>query len=160
MANYVSHRIVVHGEPNELIRFKTTCIVPDPDDGDICLNFAVLVPEPSENTDWHTWRMINWGTKWNSCSFQEEHYSPGRYEFTFDTAWSSPGPIFDALAENYPTLEFQIDGFDEMEEFAITGCIADGMAWIAEVEPSPEMFKRVYGYDSVFDDEAEEEFAR
>ena len=45
---------------------------------------------------WYDWSCKNWGTKWNAydCQLIKEDN-----EITFDTAWSCPLPILDALAK-------------------------------------------------------------
>lgn len=61
--------------------------------------------------DWYAWSNAKWGTKWNAS---ETNIS--RDELTFDTPWSCPSPIFKALAEKYPGVEFtaEINYEDEL----------------------------------------------
>ena len=42
---------------------------------------------------WYDWCCENWGTKWNAC----EVYVSNRM-ISFQTAWSAPDPIYEALA--------------------------------------------------------------
>lgn len=55
-----------------------------------------------EATDWYAWRTQNWGTKWNastdSCYVSEN--SNGLF-IEFQTAWDTPLPIFEKLAERF-----------------------------------------------------------
>jgi len=61
--------------------------------------------------NWYDWKTSNWGTKWGAYDFgwfeSRENY------FTFQTAWSTPDPIFEKLAEMYPGLRFEIDVCEE-----------------------------------------------
>lgn len=54
---------------------------------------------------WYEWNCAHWGTKWNACEcsviLNEDHL-----ELYFETAWSSPEPIFDRLRERYPELRW------------------------------------------------------
>ena len=57
---------------------------------------------------WYTWNLENWGTKWGAYS--QDHFAVryfdsgnevegvyGRVDLRFDTAWSQPTPIFEAI---------------------------------------------------------------
>lgn len=88
------------------------------------LVFDLIVPQP-ENIEtggcsgehepgvicWYRWNIDNWGTKWGAYShshFQHQtlvkHESGetyGRVDLRFDTAWSAPIPIFEAIQEKW-----------------------------------------------------------
>jgi len=57
---------------------------------------------------WYEWSCENWGTKWNSSQPEAEGD-----EIRFDTAWSTPYPIFKKLSEMYPEATLRIDFADE-----------------------------------------------
>lgn len=50
--------------------------------------------------NWYDWQVENWGTKWNAydqnCNFDAKY---GVLDIKFDTAWSPPVPIIEALRE-------------------------------------------------------------
>lgn len=46
--------------------------------------------------DWYEWCCRYWGTKWNAC----QTYWEGRC-LSFQTAWSAPHPILEALSKKY-----------------------------------------------------------
>lgn len=89
---------------------------------------------------WYSWCIDNWGTKWNSYSF--EVLEPltlsvpgagleGRYTIRFDTAWSVPERVIEALSSKYPTLRFSVYSLDEGCMFAfeadyVAGAIVKG----------------------------------
>ena len=95
--------------------------------------------------NWYDWSVESWGTKWNSYSFHVLHDSPDHYEFKFDTAWSVPIPVFDKIAELFPSLEFSIDSFDEGWNFAWRGTITKGLLFCRELEATDELYEQVYG---------------
>jgi len=92
------------------------------------LNFDLIVPEP-ENIErggcngqhedgvicWYTWHLENWGTKWGAYSHEHyelrwfERYAAGdeprevygRIDLRFETAWSQPTPIFQAIEQRW-----------------------------------------------------------
>jgi len=56
------------------------------------------------SADWYDWSLDKWGTKWNACSSTTWNVSGKRKfraDIEFDTAWSAPFPIFQALADKY-----------------------------------------------------------
>ena len=61
------------------------------------------------HASWYNWNTSNWGTKWNG--YDQTDIGPN--SFKFDTAWNHPTPIFEALIEKYPKLEFEVKYADE-----------------------------------------------
>ena len=59
--------------------------------------------------DWYEWRIMHWGTKWNSCDAVWDSDD----EVRFDTAWSTPVPIFHTLASLFPDVEIDVCYADE-----------------------------------------------
>lgn len=59
-------------------------------------------------SSWYYWSIANWGTKWNAyeTEFDEEY-------LYFKTAWDTPLPIFEKLAELNPDTQFQVKYYDE-----------------------------------------------
>ena len=53
---------------------------------------------PSDSPNWYDWSCDNWGTKWDACNVDYEEYD-GIVTFAFDTAWSPPIPVYEALAD-------------------------------------------------------------
>lgn len=61
--------------------------------------------------DWYGWSVENWGTKWGGYShshYELGFYQPyredpayGRVDLRFETAWSQPVPIFEAIQERW-----------------------------------------------------------
>lgn len=90
------------------------------DDGNV--DFTRLIPEPSNIEKggcsghhepgvvcWYTWSIENWGTKWNAYSTERTSDT----EVRFDTAWSHPLPVIEALATAFPTESIEIKYADE-----------------------------------------------
>jgi hypothetical protein len=64
---------------------------------------------------WMAWRCEHWGDKWNAKDAGEtklRRFESGAVELKFDTAWSPPVPIFEAIAERFPELEIAGDFID------------------------------------------------
>jgi len=60
--------------------------------------------------DWYEWRLANWSTKWNLGKETNLDVSPDGElaTFSFDTAWSSPRGIINALGLKFPKLNFTL----------------------------------------------------
>jgi len=58
--------------------------------------------------DWYTWRMDNWGTKWDAIDSKVE-LDDDELVITFETAWGPPTEIVKALCEKYPDVEIEAD---------------------------------------------------
>lgn len=71
---------------------------------------------------WYGWNNTNWETKWDARCDEKTTDDLDQYvtedgnanvTYRFDTAWSPPMPVFHALAEKYPNLEFDIEWNEE-----------------------------------------------
>lgn len=122
------------------------------------------------HADWYGWSVANWGTKWNAYAMavvkigvSEDQNGPSMtFEVTFQTAWSSPEPIFHKLAELHPEVSFDVTGFDEGWNFAYVGKAAKGVFEGGEVEATDELYEFVHGHprekdpdEAVVDDDKE-----
>ena len=104
------------------------------DEEEYTLDFQKIIPMDEEllkGEDWHSWRVENWGTKWEGYEgrFNEDHTA-----FSFYTAWSPPLPIIKKLAE--------ITG-----QTFVLGYIEYGMFFCGKYTASPEE-----DYDEYYDD--------
>lgn len=87
--------------------------------------FDAIIPRPKVRDDeWYEWNVANWGTKWGAKELFFD-VSEGRDEvtITFDTAWSPPTPIFDAIHE----LGLDVDANFEEHEGGYVGTYFNGV---------------------------------
>jgi hypothetical protein len=61
--------------------------------------------------NWYQWNIANWGTKWDGgeISFDtsvDEEKENSSISLSFQTAWDIPKPVFEAMVEQHPTLDF------------------------------------------------------
>lgn len=106
MPNHITNKIEFYGEQGaigkvlDLIKGENECIdfekiIPMP----AHIFRGNLGPEEREKygiNNWYDWSIYNWGTKWNA------YYSKldaGSNTIEFDTAWSCPLGVLDALAK-------------------------------------------------------------
>lgn len=59
----------------------------------------IFLKENDGCSDWYSWRLRFWGTKWNAA----ETVVTGKNEVVFDTAWSMPDEIYKAISKKYHT---------------------------------------------------------
>jgi hypothetical protein len=106
MPNHITNKIEFYGDQNsidkvlELIKGEEECI-----------DFNKIVPMPGHifqgnlgpeerakygTNNWYDWSVANWGTKWNAYY---SNLDSANNTMEFDTAWSCPLPVLDALAK-------------------------------------------------------------
>lgn len=114
---------------------------------------AIELFKKTGHADWYSWSNANWGTKWNCYAFGMDADQPEFLEFHLDTAWATPLPIWEKVAQEFPKLVFEVDAFDEGWNFAVTGAIDHGVMGLRFVEATDEAYEKVHGHKPVKDDE-------
>ena len=62
-------------------------------------------PDGKSDDRWYDWRIMNWDTKWDCYDLNINIDNlPEGFEVTFNTAWSPPYSICDAIREIYPEV--------------------------------------------------------
>lgn len=168
MPNHVTSVIVVTGPESDVSAFANAhfkkineghwfnfeTIIPRPDSVAKTVSCNVLTPQQQADQDaafaetgfrdWYSWACHNWGTKWNSYCGKIQERAEGRLKFRFQTAWSFPEPIFDALLVRYPALQFDCACFDEGDNFAGKGRYGEDFECSSELV-SDALYQEVYG---------------
>ena len=120
--------------------------------------------------DWYSWSTSNWGTKWNAYS---QNSDEGSNEISFETAWSTPYPVIEALSRKYPEAvismryadedfghnvgEYTFQAGDIVEETTPEGGSNEAYELAADIQGSPEWFTdRVYDIEAETSDELED----
>lgn len=101
---------------------------------------------------WYEWSIEHWGTKWNAYEFRRVDETEARSEVMFDTAWSPPLPIFEKMAERWPSLRFQIFSYDEGGNFACKGWF-NGEEPYTTVPADDELYELTYGEPRTVEEE-------
>ena len=65
----------------------------------------------------HSWRIENWGTKWNACESQIT-VEKNSIEVSFYTAWAPPEGVYAAICAAYPDLQLTARYIEEGMYFA------------------------------------------
>jgi hypothetical protein len=119
--------------------------------------------------DWYSWSTSNWGTKGNAYS---QNSDEGSNEISFETAWSTPYPVIEALSRKYPEAvismryadedfghnvgEYTFQAGDIVEETTPEGGSEEAYELAADIQGSPEwLTDRVYEIEAETADELE-----
>lgn len=119
--------------------------------------------------DWYSWNTANWGTKWNAYS--QEAKEDGAIKF--ETAWSTPYPVIEALSRKYPEAvismryadedfghnvgEYTFHGGDLVEETTPEGGSNEAYELAADIQGEPNWFiDRLYDIEAECVDDLEE----
>ena len=79
------------------------------------------------HANWYTWRLENWGTKWDAVDFDITEQEPDRLGVKFDTAWGAPIELFIYLSSQYQDLFIEgwytqeEEGHDTAHNYRVTG---------------------------------------
>jgi hypothetical protein len=63
--------------------------------------------------NWYEFNSREWGTKWDASDEELTDESEMYLSYSFQTAWAPPTPVFQAMAEQHPTLVFEIHCVEE-----------------------------------------------
>jgi hypothetical protein len=131
MPNWCSNTLWVEGNPEQLKDFKskTTKQADHNQPNRIAFTLEGLYPTPaelmrenafgqSENSeeltekygasDWYTWRVSNWGTKWDVTESDIYENSDTEFMVVFDSAWAPPTAWLEYIAPQFPELKFKL----------------------------------------------------
>ena len=96
-------------------------------------------------SDWYSWRVDNWGTKWDIDVYEHSisRVDDETVQFGFDSAWAPPIDAYKAVQDKHEDISITAYYYEPGMDFA--GEYADGV--ISEVNVSDEK-------DSYFEDTA------
>lgn len=119
MPNHIQNQITA---PREVIDALTR----QGDDGKTITDFAMVIPVPANIETgnctrqhpegvicWLDWNVENWGTKWNAYQTEIEQLDDGTAQLRFQTAWSHPHPVIEALSKRFPDTVIEVAYADE-----------------------------------------------
>ena len=97
--------------------FSFEAILPTPKDSQTFRNVGNLSSHSRfEKTkqNWYDWRATNWHTKWDSCE-PKLVQRKGILVYEFQTAWSDPRPVIEALSKKFHVIvsnDYYFESFD------------------------------------------------
>lgn len=125
MPNWCQNKLVLNNAPTELIKYLQT-------EG---LSFEKIVPVPDmdDNTGFAQCeiQVARWGTKWDLDETEQSQVADEllNNDLTFfETAWSPPIPVLDALCRKFPGTSMTLYYLELGSGFAGVTEFADGMS--------------------------------
>ena len=125
MPNWCGNSILLHGPSTDIdeLREKSLCIShrerPEGEVIDTYYTFQGVTPDPAvvSAEDWWENKDYAWGTKWDAHHYYEFSYTKfddgtSVWSFSYDTAWSPPEPVVEAIAYRYPAVRM-LHNYDE-----------------------------------------------
>ena len=97
MPNWCNNTLTLtHEDPTQIDRAITAF-----QEGKLCQEFHPMQPQLLEDESWYSWRVENWGTKWDVGG---EHATIERFDknnvyFAFESAWAPPIYFYQFLEE-------------------------------------------------------------
>lgn len=106
MPNWCANHLIITGPEQDIENLAKEVKGKDSD-----LDFEMVLPTPrkllEQGEGWYDWRVANWGTKWE-VEARAERITPQQIDYHFDSAWSPPCSIIEALGANFPSLTLSL----------------------------------------------------
>jgi len=117
-----------------------------------------MPPELKEGDGWYDWAVENWGTKWDldENPFLFDSISENEISFWFDTAWSPPMGVIEALSEKFYKDHFVLQYLEMGMGFCGEASFSDGSVvdnQSSEEKEVAKFAKEIFGYEDQEDEE-------
>lgn len=122
MPNWCDNTLTLtHEDPTQIDRAITAFR-----EGKLCQEFQPMQAELLEDESWYSWRIDNWGTKWDiggETAGHVDRLSENSVYFAFESAWSPPVGFYSFLVEE---LGFTVDAMYYEPGMGFAGRFYDG----------------------------------
>jgi hypothetical protein len=117
-----------------------------------------MPPELKEGDGWYDWAVENWGTKWDldENPFDFDSTPENEISFWFDTAWSPPMGVIEALSEKFYKDHFVLQYLEMGMGFCGEASFSDGSVvdnQSSEEKEVAKFAKEIFGYEDQEDEE-------
>lgn len=100
------------------------------------------------NSGGYEWRIKNWGTKWGAYNVKRRDY--GGVCVTFQSAWSAPAPVIEALHKLFPKCSLHLEWFERgMEKCGGFSCVSEDAWWDESDAWAPETIYPAHAHPAV-----------
>ena len=102
MPNHTDNRVTLYHKDSQQIDMIYNIM--NTPDTPLCqtlipMDEALLDNDAHADDGWYTWRLQNWGTKWDVYESHCTRFDANTLQLYFYTAWSPPMPIYDKLVD-------------------------------------------------------------
>jgi len=151
MPNWCNNILTISEPSTELVGYLKT-------EGFSFDKIKPMPPELKEGDGWYDWAVENWGTKWD---LDENPLMPDSFQdkeilFGFDTAWSPPMGVINALSEKFPDDHFVLQYLEMGMGFCGEASFSDGAFIDNQSSEDKEVAKfaeEIFGYEDQEDEE-------
>ena len=112
MPNWVYNKVILSSEDLTVLDFLEKKLESDEE----LLSFNKIIPAPTDKLYDVNWATDNWGTKWDASNLHRTRVSEQILEYSFDTPWSPPLPVFEELAKQHSNISIVLE-FEEEQGF-------------------------------------------
>lgn len=156
MPNWCDNMATITGPASVIKEIKEILESDDPE----LLNYMVPQPNFAGESDWYSWNVENWGTKWDIASPTiNDDDRDDSISFGFSSAWGPPVQAFENWARGQDNVTFQLDYFEPGIGFVGTATY-DGEYFdddSLDHNSDPELYKTKVREEWGWEDDEEEE---
>lgn len=129
MPNWCSNHVIVEGPEENILNLISSASQGVDENGiNNVFSFENIIPTPENELNgegWYSWRLANWGTKWDLNQSLIEFKEPVEggatgclvFEMFYDTAWSPASHFWSNVCKQFPNLKITEEFFEEGCEF-------------------------------------------
>jgi len=131
MPNHTDNRVILSHDDSQKIDMIYNIM--NTDDTPLCqtlipMDEALLDNDAHADDGWYTWRLQNWGTKWDVYETHCTRIDANTLQLYFYTAWSPPMPIYDKLVD----MGFEVTARYLDEGWGYIGEYVNGDDWCTD----------------------------
>ena len=131
MPNHTDNRVILYHKDSQQIDMIYNIM--NTEDTPLCqtlipMDEALLDNDAHADDGWYTWRLQNWGTKWDVYETHCTRMYANTLALNFYTAWSPPIPVYDKLVD----MGFQVNARYLDEGWMYIGEYIDGEDWCTD----------------------------
>ena len=131
MPNHTDNRVTLYHKDSQQIDMIYNIM--NTDDTPLCqtlipMDEALLDNDAHADDGWYTWRLQNWGTKWDVYESHCTRFDANTLQLYFYTAWSPPMPIYDKLVD----MGFEVTARYLDEGWGYIGEYVNGDDWCTD----------------------------
>ena len=131
MPNHTDNRVTLYHKDSQQIDMIYNIM--NTPDTPLCqtlipMDEALLDNDAHADDGWYTWRLQNWGTKWDVYESHCTRFDANTLQLYFYTAWSPPMPIYDKLVD----MGFEVTARYLDEGWGYIGEYVNGDDWCTD----------------------------